>query len=352
MFIRKQAPLLILIVSHLTLVNQKTEIKKFIAKIPKAELHLHIEGTLEPKSMLTFAKRNHIKTKYDSIVALKRAYHFRNLQDFLNIYYAGAQVLKTRQDFYDLTFAYLKKARCQNVLHTEIFFDPQIHTERGVSFENVVSGIYNALQDGQKEFHISSRLIMCFLRHLNEEAALLTLKQALGYKDWITAVGLDSSELDHPPSKFERVFERARANGFITVAHAGEEGPARYIWEALKILKVSRIDHGNCALDDEKLVQELVKQKIPLTICPLSNLKLQVVKNLSQHPLKIMLKKGLLVTINSDDPAYFGGYINANYEAISGALNLSQEEIRILAWNSFAASFLDAEQKKYYQNNR
>ena len=321
-------------------------IEDFIKGIPKAELHLHIEGTFEPELMFQIAKRNNIKIKYNSVEEVKKAYDFNNLQDFLNIYYAGASVLINEQDFYDLTWAYLQKIHSQNVIHTEIFFDPQTHTDRGIKFETVIKGISRALEDGKNKLGISSKLIMCFLRHLDEEAAIKTLRTALNYKELITAVGLDSSEIGHPPSKFQRVFEMAKAEGFLTVAHAGEEGPAQYVWEALNLLKVSRVDHGNHSLDDEKLVQELVSRKMPLTVCPLSNLKLKVVKNLKEHPLRKMLQKGLLVTINSDDPAYFGGYINENYLAISEALNLSKEEISTLAKNSFRASFLDEETKQ------
>jgi adenosine deaminase len=321
-------------------------IEDFIKGIPKAELHLHIEGTFEPELMFQIAKRNNIKIKYNSVEEVKKAYDFNNLQDFLNIYYAGASVLINEQDFYDITWAYLQKIHSQNVIHTEIFFDPQTHTDRGIKFKTVIKGINRALEDGRNKLGISSKLIMCFLRHLDENAAMKTLETALDYKELITAVGLDSSEIGHPPSKFQRVFERAKAEGFLTVAHAGEEGPAQYVWEALNLLKVSRVDHGNHSLDDEKLVRELVSRKMPLTVCPLSNLKLKVVKNLKEHPLREMLQKGLLVTINSDDPAYFGGYINENYLAISEALNLSKEEILMLAKNSFQASFLDEETKQ------
>jgi len=324
-----------------------TSLEEFIKGIPKAELHLHIEGTFEPELMLKIAKRNNIKSKYKSVDELKKAYAFSNLQDFLDIYYEGASVLIKEQDFYDMTWAYLEKAHSQNVIHTEIFFDPQTHTDRGIKFGTVIQGISRALKDGQNKLGISSRLIMCFLRHLDEAAALKTLKEALNYKDLITAVGLDSSEA------------RARAEGFLTVAHAGEEGPAEYVWEALNLLKVSRVDHGNHSLDDGKLVQELVSRKMPLTICPLSNLKLKVVDDLKRHPLRRMLEKELLVTINSDDPAYFGGYVNENYLAISRALDLSKEDIVKLAKNSFNASFLDEEKKqqmitkveRYYQEN-
>jgi len=321
-------------------------INDFIKDIPKAELHIHIEGSFEPELMFEIAKRNNLEIKYKSVEEVKEAYNFNNLQDFLDIYYAGASVLIKEQDFYDMTWAYLKKVHSQNVIHTEIFFDPQTHTDRGIAFSTVINGISRALQDGQEKLGISWKLIMCFLRHLDENSAMKTLEEALKYKDLITAVGLDSSEVGNPPSKFQDVFEKARQEGFLAVAHAGEEGPAKYVWEALDLLKVSRIDHGNHSLDDEELVQELVKRKMPLTVCPLSNLKLKVVQDLTKHPLREMLKKGLLATINSDDPAYFGGYINENYIEIAKALDLSKEEIVQLTKNSFEASFLSEEKKK------
>jgi adenine deaminase len=321
-------------------------IEDFIKGIPKAELHLHIEGTFEPELMFEIARRNDKEIKYKSVEDLKKAYDFTNLQDFLDIYYEGADVLIHEQDFYDLTWAYLEKVHAQNVLHTEIFFDPQTHTNRGIEFHTVVQGINRALQDGRNKLGISSGMILCFLRHLDEAAAFKTLEEALPYKDLIIAVGLDSSELGHPPSKFRKVFERARQEGFLTVAHAGEEGPAEYVWEALHELKVSRVDHGNRSLDDKKLVLELAILKIPLTVCPLSNLKLKVVKDLKDHPLRKMLSEGLVATVNSDDPAYFGGYVNENFLSISEALNLTREEVVTLAKNSITASFLDQEAKQ------
>ncbi|GAB1454498.1 adenosine deaminase [Draconibacterium sp.] len=321
-------------------------IEEFIKAIPKAELHVHIEGTFEPELMFKIAKRNNIPLQYQSVEELKKAYNFSNLQSFLNIYYAGAKVLITEQDFYDLTRAYLEKAHAQNVLHAEIMFDPQTHTNRGIEFKTVITGIARALQDAQKEWGMTSNLIMSFLRHLSEEDAFKTLYAALDYKDLIIAVGLDSSEKGHPPSKFQRVFEMALKEGFKTVAHAGEEGPAEYVWEALDLLKVSRIDHGNNSLNDEKLVQELVKRKMPLTVCPLSNIKLKVVTDMKNHPLKKMLDAGLLATVNCDDPAYFGGYINENFLVVSEVLNLTKEDIFMLAKNSFEASFLDEESKR------
>mgnify|MGYP002725473576 FL=1 len=334
-------------------------INEFIEGIPKAELHLHIEGTFEPELMFEIAHRNNISINYSSVDDLKKAYNFNNLQEFLDIYYAGASVLITEQDFYDLTWAYLTKVHEQNIVHTEIFFDPQTHTDRGVSFETVIHGIHNALEVGKEKLGISSHLIMCFLRHLDEESAFETLNQALPYKKWITAVGLDSSELGNPPSKFERVFSKAIDEGFITVAHAGEEGPADYIWEAINLLKVSRIDHGNRSLDDDQLIKFLSDKQIPLTICPLSNLELKVVDDLINHPLLKLMDAGLMVTINSDDPAYFGGYMNENYCRIASALNLSKEQIKELAKNSFQSSFLSDDDKEimirkieqYYQKN-
>lgn len=335
-------------------------IEEFIKTIPKAELHVHIEGTFEPELMFEIANRNNISLQYQSVGELKSAYNFSNLQSFLDIYYAGARVLITEQDFYDLTLAYLEKAHSQNVIHAEIMFDPQTHTNRGISFDTAIQGITRALDYGRKELGITSNLIMCFLRHLSEEEAFKILEMALNYKDIIIAVGLDSSEKEHPPSKFKRVFEMALKEGFKTVAHAGEEEPAEYVWEALQLLNVSRIDHGNNSLNDENLIQELVNQRIPLTVCPLSNLKLKVVTDLKKHPLKKMIDTGLFATVNSDDPAYFGGYVNENFLAVAEALNLSKKEIFQLAKNSFQASFLDDDMKlqmidmveDFYRENR
>lgn len=344
--------------SKITHVNH-TQLNNFIEGIPKAELHLHIEGTFEPELMFKIARRNNISINYKSIDELKKAYSFNNLQEFLDIYYAGASVLLQVQDFYDLTWAYLNKVHEQNLIHTEIFFDPQTHTDRGLSFDTVIQGIRSALDDGKEKLGISSKLIMCFLRHLDEAAAFETLNQALPYKNWIAGVGLDSSEMGHPPSKFQRVFSKARDEGFITVAHAGEEGPAEYVWEAINLLKVSRIDHGNRSLDDEQLIKYLNETQIPLTVCPLSNLELKVVNDLKDHPLLKLMEAGLMVTINSDDPAYFGGYMNENYTQIASALNLTKKQITQLAKNSFNSSFLSKSEKvklihqveSYYQNN-
>ena len=325
---------------------KEISIENFIAEIPKAELHLHIEGTFEPELMFQIALRNDRTLKYKSVQELKAAYRFNNLQDFLKIYYSGADVLIEEQDFYDLTWAYLQKAHSQQVLHTEISFDPQTHTQRGVPFSKAATGIHRALEDGRKNLGISSRLIVSFLRHLSEQAAFETLNDALPFRDWISAFGLDSSEKGHPPSKFMRVFEKVRSEGFLVVAHAGEEGPPEYVWEALELLQASRIDHGNRSLEDSILVDELVRRQIPLTVCPLSNYKLKVVRNMNHHPLAEMLDKGLMVTVNSDDPAYFGGYINENYLAAARSLNLTQEHIAQLAKNSFQASFLNAQDKR------
>ncbi|MEM1589264.1 MAG: adenosine deaminase [Candidatus Bathyarchaeia archaeon] len=322
-----------------------SSIERFIRNIPKAELHLHIEGTLEPEMMFKIAERNDVKLRYRTVDEVGRAYVFRNLSEFLRIYYEGVSVLLYEEDFYDLTWAYLEKAHEQNVVHAEIFFDPQAHTRRGIPFDTVIRGIHKALEDAERKLSMSSRLIMCFLRDLPPENAFNTLKEALAYKDWIAAVGLDSAEVGNPPSKFKKIFEEALKEGFLTVAHAGEEGPADYVWEALRLLKVSRIDHGNRAVENPELMVELARRRIPLTLCPLSNLKLGVVKRLEEHPLKFMMEKGLLVTVNSDDPAYFGGYINENYMAIQGALGLTLDHIAILAKNSFEASFLNKEEK-------
>jgi adenine deaminase len=319
-----------------------------IRRMPKAELHLHIEGTFEPELMFQIARRNHIQLKYGSVDELRKAYQFNNLQDFLDIYYEGARVLQTEEDFYDLTWAYLERAHADCVLHTEIFFDPQTHEANGVQFKTMISGIHTALHDGFEKLGITSCLIMSFLRHLDESAAITLLKEALPYREMITAVGLDSSERGNPPEKFERVFSMAREYGFLTVAHAGEEGSAENITNAVEILKVARIDHGNSCIDDEKLVNLLVERQIPLTLCPLSNLKLKVVRQLEDHPLSKMLQMGLRVTVNSDDPAYFGGYINENYIAIAKALNLDRNQIYKIARNSFESSFLPLNIKEKY----
>lgn len=317
-------------------------LKEFIEGLPKVELHLHIEGSLEPKLMFALAQRNNIKIPFKTVHELRKAYNFSNLQDFLDIYYKGMNVLQKEQDFYDLTWAYLDRVAKQNVVHAEIFFDPQGHTTRGVKFQTALNGISRALEDGREKLGVSSRLIMCFLRHLSEEEAFKTLDQALPHRNKIAGVGLDSSEKGHPPSKFARVFARARQEGFLIVAHAGEEGPPEYIWEALDQLEVNRIDHGNRALEDEKLVARLVKERMALTVCPLSNLKLCVVRDMKQHPLRKMLDLGLRATINSDDPAYFGGYMNENYNAVAAALSLEKNHLLTVVRNSIEASFLDS----------
>lgn len=322
--------------------------KDFLHKLPKAELHLHIEGSLEPELMFQIAKRNGIALKYSSVEELRAAYDFHNLQSFLDIYYEGAQVLLKEEDFYDLTRAYLHKVAQENVKHVEIFFDPQTHTDRGVAFETVFKGIHRALKDGETDFGISSELIMCFLRHLSEEEAEKTLDHSLPFKEHIIGVGLDSSEVGHPPEKFQRVFERAMKEGYLTVAHAGEEGPTDYIWQALDLLKVKRIDHGVRSLEDDKLVARLSEEQVPLTVCPLSNVKLCVFDKLSDHNLKELLEKSLCAMINSDDPAYFGGYLLENYTQTQEALGLSKEEMAQLAKNSFRSSFLPDDQKQKY----
>ncbi len=324
--------------------------KTFIAKLPKAELHLHIEGSFEPELMFKIAQRNHIKIPYSSVAEIEEAYKFNCLQDFLNIYYQGAGVLVTEQDFYDLTYSYLQKCADQHVRHTEIMFDPQTHTDRGIDFETVINGISKACEDAKVKLDVSSLLIMSFLRHLSEEEAFKTLKQSLPFKDKIKAIGLDSSEKGNPPSKFKNVFEASVKEGYIPLAHAGEEGSAAYVWEAIDILGIKRIDHGNNALQDENLIQEIIKRDIALTVCPLSNTSLQVVDDLKNHPLKKMMDLGIKVTVNSDDPAYFGGQINKNYEAIQEALNLSKSDLYQLAKNSFQYSLLDENSKQVYLN--
>ena len=324
--------------------------KTFIANLPKAELHLHIEGSFEPELMFKIAQRNHIKIPYNSVGEIEEAYKFNCLQDFLNIYYQGAGVLVTEQDFYDLTYSYLQKCADQQVRHTEIMFDPQTHTDRGIAFETVINGISRACDDAKTKLNVSSLLIMSYLRHLSEEEAFKTLEQSLPFKDKITAVGLDSSEKGNPPSKFKNVFEASVKEGYIPLAHAGEEGSASYVWEAIDLLGIKRIDHGNNSLQDEKLVQEIIRRDIALTVCPLSNTALQVVDDLKNHPLKKMMELGLKVTVNSDDPAYFGGQVNKNYEAIQEALNLSKYDLYQLAKNSFQYSLLDENKKQAYLN--
>lgn len=313
--------------------------------MPKAELHLHIEGTLEPEMMMRLARRNDVALPYAGVDDVRSAYRFRSLQDFLNLYYTGMSVLRTREDFFDLAFAYLEKIAEQGVTHVEIFFDPQGHTERGIAFDTVLSGLTDALDKARRDFGVTSKLIMCFLRHLPEEQAFDTLRQACRCKEHIFAVGLDSTETGHPPSKFARVFAEARVEGFVPVAHAGEEGPPAYVCEAIDVLRVQRIDHGNRALEDPALTTRIARAGIPMTVCPLSNRALQTCPDLTLHPLRRMLERGLLVTVNSDDPSYFGGYVNENFIAIQEALALTEHEIATLARNSFLASFMPEREK-------
>ena len=324
----------------------KSELIAFARRIPKAELHLHIEGSLEPEMLVALAKRNKVDIPFRSVEEVRAAYAFSNLQDFLDIYYQGMNVLRTEEDFFDLTMAYLNRARADNVRHAEIFFDPQGHTARGIPFNTAISGILTALSMSRAQFGMTSKLILCFLRHLPEEDAFACLKEAEPWLDRIAGVGLDSSEVGHPPSKFARVFAAARERGLKLVAHAGEEGPPDYVREALDLLKIDRLDHGNRSLEDEALVARLKDSGMTLTVCPLSNVKLCVVKDMRVHPLKRMLAAGLKATVNSDDPAYFGGYVMANFEAVIAALDLDADDIRALARNSFAGAFLEEGQKR------
>jgi len=314
--------------------------ESFIRGLPKAELHIHIEGSLEPELVFALAAKHKVALPYPSVEALRRAYDFHNLQSFLDIYYAGADVLRDEDDFHAMTSAYLARAHADGVVHAEIFFDPQTHTQRGIPFGNVMAGITRALAEGERNLGITSRLILCFLRHLSADDAMQTLRQALPYKSAIHGVGLDSSEVGHPPSKFTDVFRAAREAGFRAVAHAGEEGPPAYIREALDLLHVERIDHGVRCEGDDALCRRLIAERNPLTVCPLSNVKLGVFPKMEQHNLKRLLDRGLCVTVNSDDPAYFGGYVVDNYVAAQKALGLTREDIATLARNSFAASFL------------
>ena len=318
-----------------------TDLSRFIAGLPKAELHLHLEGSLEPELMFALAGRNRVAIPFKSVEEVRAAYSFSNLQDFLDIYYQGADVLRTEEDFHDLTAAYLDRVAADGARHVEVFFDPQTHTARGIPFAVVADGMLRALKQAEIERGITSKLILCFLRHLDEDDALATLKSAEPYLGRIAAVGLDSSELGHPPSKFVRAFDAARDMGLKRVAHAGEEGPPEYVYEALDILHVDRLDHGNRSLEDPALTARLARGHMTLTVCPLSNLKLCVVKDMKQHPLKRMLNAGLRATVNSDDPAYFGGYLNDNYNAVASALALGREDVVTLAKNSFLGSFLD-----------
>ena len=326
------------------------KVVSFINKAPKSELHLHIEGSLEPELMFKLSKRNKIKIPFKSIDEIKSAYNFTDLDSFLKIYYEGSNVLITQEDFFDLTYEYILRCKKDNIVHTEIFFDPQSHTSRGIDFNDVINGIHKALTKANNEFGITSRIIMCFLRHLDEESCFDTLNEAINHKDKIVGVGLDSSEKGNPPIKFKKLFENATKEGFLTVAHAGEEGPPEYIWDSLNLLNVKRIDHGVQCLKDEKLVKKLKEKNIPLTVCPLSNIKLCVFDKLENHNLKKMLDKGLRVMVNSDDPAYFGGYLNTNLIEVSKALNLNLDDVRTLIQNSFKSSFLDEKSKNYWLN--
>lgn len=316
--------------------------------LPKAELHLHIEGTFEPELIFALAERNRIALKYPSIEALRAAYSFTDLQSFLDVYYAAMDVLRTPEDFAELAHGYFKRARAQGVVHAEIFFDPQAHTSRGIPFETVIDGLWSTVRESEARYGITSKLIMCFLRDRSAQEAMATLEAALPYGERIVAVGLDSAEIGHPPSKFIAVFDRARAHGWKTVAHAGEEGPPEYVWEALDLLKVSRIDHGVRSLEDPRLVARLRDERIPLTVCPLSNVKLRVVDTLRDHPLESMLDQRLVATVNSDDPAYFGGYAGDNYAAVAEALPFTDDTLVTLARNSFEASFVDAVTRERY----
>ena len=325
----------------------QNELEQWIRDLPKVELHLHIEGTLEPELMFDLAQRNGLSLRYSDSEALKRAYNFQDLQSFLNLYYEGSRVLLQERDFFDLTWVYLRRAVEENVRHVELFFDPQAHMNRGVDFHTVISGIHSALEKARTELHLSSKQIPCFLRDLTPDSAGQTLDRILAYRDWVWAVGLDSSEKGRPPELFEDVFARARAEGLLTVAHAGEEGPPEYIWQALERLKVARIDHGIRCVEDESLVEHLAHTQIPLTVCPLSNVKLKVFQSLDQHNVKVLLQRGLCVSIHSDDPSYFGGYITDNYLAVQRALKLQPNDILQLARNGVKASFLsDAEKEK------
>ena len=318
----------------------------WLNELPKIELHVHLEGTLEPELMFELAKRNSIPLAFSSVKEVKEAYQFSNLQDFLDIYYQGAQVLLHEQDFYDLTWAYLLKCKEQNVLHVEPFFDPQTHTDRGVPFKVVINGISDALADAEERLGITSKLIMCFLRHLDETSAIETLKASSEYTDYIYGVGLDSSEKGNPPEKFSNVFNAAKDMGYKLVAHAGEEGPASYIWSSLDILKIERIDHGIRAIDDPELMLRLINNQIPLTVCPLSNVKLKVFEEMSSHTILEMLEQGVCVTVNSDDPSYFGGYMTENFISLYDNLSLTKDQALRLVKNSINASFAPKKRKK------
>ncbi|MFN1512411.1 adenosine deaminase [Vibrio owensii] len=321
----------------------------FIQGLPKVELHLHIEGSLEPELLFELAQRNNIDIPYESPQALRKAYEFEDLQSFLDIYYQGANALRTEQDFYDLTWAYLERCKADNVIHTEIFFDPQTHTDRGIEFETVINGIHRAMQDGSEKLGITSQIIACFLRHLSEESAIETLQSIVKHKAKIVGVGLDSSELGHPPEKFKRAFQQAKEAGLLTVAHAGEEGPAQNIIDSVEMLGVSRVDHGVRCVEDASLVEALIESKMPLTVCPLSNIKLCVFDEMEQHNIVDLLRKGVAVTINSDDPAYFGGYMTDNFMAVSNAHPMTKAELAQFTINAINASFISEALKAKYR---
>ncbi|WP_425670843.1 adenosine deaminase [Vibrio owensii] len=321
----------------------------FIQGLPKVELHLHIEGSLEPELLFELAQRNNVDIPYESPQALRKAYEFEDLQSFLDIYYQGANALRTEQDFYDLTWAYLERCKADNVIHTEIFFDPQTHTDRGIEFETVINGIHRAMQDGSEKLGITSQIIACFLRHLSEESAIETLQSIVKHKDKIVGVGLDSSELGHPPEKFKRAFQQAKEAGLLTVAHAGEEGPAQNIIDSVEMLGVSRVDHGVRCVEDASLVEALIESKMPLTVCPLSNIKLCVFDEMEQHNIVDLLRKGVAVTINSDDPAYFGGYMTDNFMAVSNAHPMTKAELAQFTINAINASFISEALKAKYR---
>ena len=326
----------------------EARLPELLRAMPKAELHMHIEGSLEPELMFALAARNHVALRFPSEQALRDAYVFNNLQEFLDIYHEGTMVLKTEEDFYDMTCAYMARAQADNVLHTEIFFDTQTHTGHGLSADTVINGLHRACMDAPAKYGMTASLILCFLRHLSEEEAFACLEEALPLREKIVGIGLASSEVGHPPEKFAKVYARARELGFRLVAHAGEEAPPAYIWSALDVLKVERIDHGVQAIHDAALMQRLAHDGVPLTVCPLSNLKLRVFPTLAQHNLKTMLDAGIVATVNSDDPAYFGGYVNENFTQTFAALGMTSQHAYTLARNSFEASFLDASAKRAY----
>jgi adenosine deaminase len=327
------------------MIGSQSSIERLIGRLPKCELHIHVEGSLEPELLVALGQRNGVRLAHGSVEGLRQAYRFNGLQDFLDLYYEGMSVLRTEQDFYDLARAYLSRAHAENIRYVEMFFDPQAHTARGIPISAVIGGLSRAIEEAASGLGVTARLIMCFLRHLDESDAARTLDAALPHRDKFIGVGLDSTELGNPPAKFKRVFRRARDAGLFLVAHAGEEGPPRYVWEAIDELGVDRVDHGNRSLEDMALVARLARDRVPLTLCPLSNLRLRVVADLGSHPLKRMMDQGLMVTLNSDDPAYFGGYLGDNYRAVQAALDLGWDEIATLVRNGWTASFMSAREK-------